>query len=76
MEDPRDENGVPYHGDQRRDAISRSKHNYNSMKKRILSNVKFTGGTVLLVNGSVKTFERHPIVDTLMEKVEVKDGDD
>jgi hypothetical protein len=69
MNDPRDANGRPYHGDQRRDAISRSKHNYEMMRKRILSSPKFTGGTVKLIGDKSVTFEKHPIVDTLLNEV-------
>lgn len=73
MENPVNDTGQPYTGAQRKHAVARSKRNYEAMKRRILSSPKFTGGIVKVLSDDkgqkreVK-FERHPIVDELMDK--------
>lgn len=70
MENPVSDTGQPYHGDQRKHAIARSKRNYEMMRARILNSKKFTGGTIIIRNrpgqpAGRKSFPRHPIVDEL-----------
>ncbi|MAH49564.1 hypothetical protein CMI37_27325 [Candidatus Pacearchaeota archaeon] len=68
-ENPMSPDGVPYTGDQRKNAISTSIHNIKMMEDHILNSVKFVGG-IKKINGIQIEFERQPIIDEILKERE------